>query len=49
VSYRYGASVEDAQAKHTFDVYYLRRRTLFLDLRILMATVWVVLLGIGAR
>ena len=49
VSYRYGASVEDAQAKHTFDVYYLRRRTLVLDLRILMATVWVVLLGIGAR
>jgi exopolysaccharide biosynthesis polyprenyl glycosylphosphotransferase len=49
VSYRYGASVEDARAKHTYDVYYLRNQTMLLDLRILIATVWVVLFGIGAR
>jgi exopolysaccharide biosynthesis polyprenyl glycosylphosphotransferase len=49
VSYQYGASVEDARAKHTYDVYYLRNQTMLLDLRILLATVWVVLFGIGAR
>jgi exopolysaccharide biosynthesis polyprenyl glycosylphosphotransferase len=49
VSYQYGASVEDARAKHTYDVYYLRNQTMLLDLRILIATVWVVLFGIGAR
>ncbi len=49
VSYQYGASVEDARAKHTYDVYYLRNQTMLLDLRILLATVWVVLCGIGAR
>jgi lipopolysaccharide/colanic/teichoic acid biosynthesis glycosyltransferase len=49
VSYRYGASVEDARAKHTYDVYYLRNQTMLLDLRILIATVRVVMFGIGAR
>jgi len=49
VSYQYGASVEDARAKHTYDVYYLRNQTMLLDLRILLATVWVVLCGVGAR
>jgi lipopolysaccharide/colanic/teichoic acid biosynthesis glycosyltransferase len=49
VSYRYGASVEDARAKHTYDVYYLRNQTMLLDLRIMLATVWVVLCRIGAR
>ena len=49
VSYQYGASVEDARAKHTYDVYYLRNQTMLLDLRILIATVWVILFGIGAR
>jgi lipopolysaccharide/colanic/teichoic acid biosynthesis glycosyltransferase len=49
VSYQYGASVEDARAKHTYDMYYLRNQTTLLDLRILIATVRVVVLGIGAR
>jgi|HubBroStandDraft_1064217.scaffolds.fasta_scaffold274845_1 lipopolysaccharide/colanic/teichoic acid biosynthesis glycosyltransferase len=49
VSYQYGASVEDARAKHTYDVYYLRNQTMLLDLRIMLATVWVVLCRIGAR
>ena len=49
VSYRYGASIEDARNKHTYDMYYLRNRTMLLDLYIMLATVWVVLFRIGAR
>jgi lipopolysaccharide/colanic/teichoic acid biosynthesis glycosyltransferase len=49
VSYAYGASVDDARAKMVFDLYYLRNRTMFLDLRILAATVKVVLCGTGAH
>ena len=49
VSYPYGASVEDARHKLSFDLYYLEHRSLALDLRILLATVRVVLTGNGAR
>ena len=49
VSYPYGASVADARAKLTYDLHYLHNQTLVLDLRILIATVWVVLLRTGAR
>jgi len=49
VNHPYGASVEDARHKLGFDLYYLRHRSRRLDLRILIATIRVVLLGIGAR
>jgi exopolysaccharide biosynthesis polyprenyl glycosylphosphotransferase len=49
VNYRYGASVEDARVKLSYDLHYLRHRSLLLDLRILVATVRVVMLGVGAR
>ena len=49
VSYPYGASVEDARHKLSFDLYYLEHRSLAFDLRILLATVRVVLTGDGAR
>ena len=49
VNYPYGASVEDAQAKLTYDLYYLRNQSLLLDLHILAATARVVLFRIGAR
>jgi len=49
VNYPYGASVEDARMKLTYDLYYLRRRSLFLDLLILVATVRVVLFQEGSR
>ena len=45
----YGASVEDARDKLRYDLYYVRHRGRGLDLRILLATIRVVLLGIGAR
>ncbi len=49
VNYPYGASVEDARAKLSYDLYYVKHRTLFLDLLILFATVRVVLFQRGAR
>ena len=49
VNYPYGASVDDAQAKLAYDLYYLRNQSLLLDLHILVATVRVVLFRIGAR
>ncbi|MDB5416407.1 MAG: Exopolysaccharide biosynthesis polyprenyl glycosylphosphotransferase [Rubritepida sp.] len=49
VNYPYGASVEDARMKLSYDLYYIRRRSLFLDVLILLSTVRVVLFQEGAR
>lgn len=49
VNYPYGASVEDARMKLAYDLYYVKRRSLFLDLLILVATVRVVLFQEGSR
>ena len=49
VSYRYGASVEDARQKLSYDLYYIKYRSLLLDLLILLATIRVILFGEGAR
>jgi exopolysaccharide biosynthesis polyprenyl glycosylphosphotransferase len=49
VSYPYGASVEDARMKLAYDLYYVKNRSLFLDLLILVATVRVVLFQEGSR
>lgn len=49
VNYPYGASVDDAREKLAYDLYYIKNRTLLLDMFILMATVRVVVCGEGAR
>jgi sugar transferase (PEP-CTERM system associated) len=49
VRYQYGATVEDAQEKLQYDLYYVKNHTLFLDLVVLFETVGVVLTGKGAR
>ena len=49
VNYPYGASVEDARQKLSYDLYYVKHRSLWLDLLILVATVRVILLQEGAR
>lgn len=49
VSYQYGASVEDARQKLSFDLYYLKNRSLFLDLIILIRTVRVIIWSPGVR
>ena len=46
---RYGASIEDAQEKLAYDLFYIRRFSLWFDFSILVDTVKVVLLRIGAR
>ncbi len=43
VRYRYGASVEDALMKLQYDLYYIKRQSVLLDLEILCKTVSVVL------
>jgi exopolysaccharide biosynthesis polyprenyl glycosylphosphotransferase len=49
VNYPYGASIEDARQKLAYDLYYIANRSLLLDLRILRATVGVVIFQKGAR
>jgi sugar transferase (PEP-CTERM system associated) len=49
VRHPYGASIEDGLAKLQYDLYYVKNRSLFLDLLILVETLQVVVLGKGAR
>ena len=49
ISYPYGASIEDARVKLSYDIDYIRNRSPWLDLYILVATVRVVALRLGAR
>ncbi len=49
VNFPYGASVEDARAKLSYDLYYVKNRSLLLDVLILFATVRVILFQEGAR
>ena len=49
VNYPYGASVEDAKAKLSYDLFYVQNRSILLDLSILFATVRVILFQEGAR
>jgi exopolysaccharide biosynthesis polyprenyl glycosylphosphotransferase len=49
VNYPYGASVEDAREKLAYDLYYVKNRSLLLDLLILISTVRVILFREGAR
>ncbi len=43
MNFPYGASVEDARQKLAYDLYYVRNRSVVLDLLILLATVRVIL------
>jgi exopolysaccharide biosynthesis polyprenyl glycosylphosphotransferase len=49
INYPYGASVEDAREKLAYDLYYVKHRTVWLDLVILLSTIRVVLFRDGAR
>jgi sugar transferase (PEP-CTERM system associated) len=49
IKYSYGASVEDSKNKLEHDLYYIKNMSLFLDFKILLRTIGVVLLGDGAR
>ena len=47
--YPYGASVEDAEQKLKYDLYYIKNHSLMFDLYILVRTVEIILLGKGVR
>jgi sugar transferase (PEP-CTERM system associated) len=50
VNYPYGASLDDARSKLSYDLYYVKNYSLFFDLRIVMQTLRVVLWpGAGVR
>ena len=49
VNFPYGASVEDARTKLSYDLYYVKNQSIMLDLMILFATVRVILFQEGAR
>ena len=49
VRYHYGASLEQAREKLEYDLYYIKNRSLFLDLLIIVQTIQVILFGRGAR
>jgi exopolysaccharide biosynthesis polyprenyl glycosylphosphotransferase len=49
VNYPYGASVEDARRKLSYDLYYVKRQNFLLDAIIFFSTVRVILFQEGAR
>jgi sugar transferase (PEP-CTERM system associated) len=49
VNYPYGASLEDARQKLSYDLYYVKNHGIFLDFIILLSTVRVILMQQGAR
>jgi sugar transferase (PEP-CTERM system associated) len=49
ILYKYGSSVEDAKEKLRYDLYYIKNRSVGLDLLILLNTIKIVLVGRGAR
>lgn len=49
LNYPYGASTEDAAKKLRYDLYYVKNRSLLLDMIIIVQTVQIILLGSGVR
>lgn len=49
VKFDYGASIEDARNKLTFDLYYIRHYSFILDIAIVLMTIRVALFGLGSR
>lgn len=49
VRHPYGASIEDAQEKLRYDLYYIKNMSLLFDLNIILRTIGVILRGRGGR
>jgi sugar transferase (PEP-CTERM system associated) len=49
VNYPYGASLDDARQKLGYDLYYVKNRTIFLDILIVLQTARVILFPEGVR
>jgi sugar transferase (PEP-CTERM system associated) len=49
INYPYGASIDDAREKLTYDLYYIKNYSIFLDIVILIETIRAVVWARGAR
>jgi exopolysaccharide biosynthesis polyprenyl glycosylphosphotransferase len=49
IKFRYGSTIEDAEEKLQFDLYYIKHMSLIFDLGIILDTLKVVFVGKGAR
>ncbi|MBL8698820.1 MAG: TIGR03013 family PEP-CTERM/XrtA system glycosyltransferase [Alphaproteobacteria bacterium] len=49
INYPYGASIDDAREKLSYDLYYVKNASIFLDVLILLQTVRVIIFPSGAR
>jgi len=49
INYPYGASIEDARRKLSYDLYYVKNQSIFLDFLILLQTARVIFWSHGAR
>lgn len=49
INYPYGASIEDAKTKLSYDLYYIKNQSLFMDMVIILQTIRVILFRSGAR
>ena len=49
INYKYAASLEDAKRKLEYDLFYVKNRSIFLDLAILLQTLRIILWQQGAR
>ncbi len=47
VKYTYGASIEDAMYKHRHDIYYIKHQSWWMDTKILLRTIQIVVTGQG--
>jgi len=47
VNYKYGSSIKDAINKLSYDLYYIKNMSIFLDLRIILKTIRICLFGMG--
>lgn len=47
INYKYGSSLEDAEEKLQYELYYIKNMSLFLDTRIILKTIKTSLFGIG--
>jgi len=47
IKYRYGASVQDSIEKLRYDLYYIKNRSVLLDLEVILKTIWISLRQAG--
>jgi lipopolysaccharide/colanic/teichoic acid biosynthesis glycosyltransferase len=49
INHHHGTAIEDAITKHEYDLYYVKHRSMTLDIYVLVGTAKILLLGRGAR